>query len=264
MRLVYVLGLLALVGVGALWCGWYGLLKRRLAAALAAVCFLVGGALLLLAVLPTYSFYGPTVTQYPAVGKSVALTFDDGPYPPYTDELLVVLQQNKVKATFFMIAENAEKHPQLVRQIADAGHEVALHALQHRDFLKLNAAEQQHNVAAGKAILERLSGVPVTLLRPPHGFRDWSVMATLRHNGLTAVNWSVIPRDWTNPGVDVIVSRVMEQVHSGAIILLHDGDSPKYQASRQQTVQATQIIIEKLRAAGYNFVTVSELLAKGE
>ena len=89
-------------------------------------------------------------------------------------------------------------------------------------------------------------------------------MATLRHNGLTAVNWSVIPRDWTNPGVDVIVSRVMEQVHPGAIILLHDGDSPKYQASRQQTVQATQIVIDKLRAAGYNFVTISELLDKGE
>lgn len=82
MRLVYVLGLLSLIGVGALWCGWYGLMKRRLAAALAAVCVFGGGALLLLAVLPTYSFYGPTVTQHSAAGKSVASPSTTAPIRP--------------------------------------------------------------------------------------------------------------------------------------------------------------------------------------
>lgn len=81
-------------------------------------------------------------------------------------------------------------------------------------------------------------------------------------NGLTAVNWSVIPRDWTNPGVSVIVDRIMEQLHPGAIILLHDGDSPKYVASREETIQAVSVIIDKLCAEGYNFVTVNELMQK--
>lgn len=263
MRLVYVLGLLAVVAVVVMWGGWYGLLRRRLAAVLTAICVLTGGALLLAAVLPTDNFYGTTVTQNPAAGKIVALTFDDGPYPPYTQELLQVLKRQNVRATFFMVAENAARHPELVRQIAAQGHTVALHAERHRDFLKLTCEEQQADVAEGKAILEKLSGQQISLMRPPHGFRDWSVLATLRANGLTAVNWSVIPRDWTNPGAAVIVDRVLAQVTPGAIILLHDGDSPKYQASRAQTIQATQIIINKLRAAGYNFVTVNELMAKG-
>ena len=99
---------------------WYGQ-AQNCAAMLAAVSILAGGVLLLLAVLPDYSFYGTTVTHNFAAGKNVALTFDDGPYPPYTDELLKILEQRQVKATFFMVAENAEKHPELVAKIAAQG-----------------------------------------------------------------------------------------------------------------------------------------------
>ncbi len=264
MRLIYIIGLLTVICMTALWCGWYGVVRRKVAAMSAAVCILAGGMLLLLAVWPDYSFYGTTVTHNYAAGKNVALTFDDGPYPPYTEELLKILAERQVKATFFMVAEHAEKYPALVAKIAAQGHEIALHALKHRDFLKLSLAEQQSDVAAGKMILEKLSGQKITLMRPPHGFRDWAVIDTLQRNSLTAVNWSVIPRDWTNPGVAVIVDRVMEQMQSGAIVLLHDGDSPKYVASREETVQAVPIIIDKLRAEGYNFVTVNELMQKGE
>lgn len=79
-----------------------------------------------------------------------------------------------------MVAENAEKHPELVAKIAAQGHEIALHALKHRDFLKLSLAEQQKDIAAGKRILEKLSGQKITLMRPPHGFRDWAVIDTLQ------------------------------------------------------------------------------------
>lgn len=264
MRLVYILGLLTVLGLAALWSGWYGLIKRKMAAALAVICILTGGGLLLLAVMPGNSFYGPTVTCQPDAGQVVALTFDDGPYPPYTDELLEVLRERNVQATFFMIGEQAQKYPGLVAQIAGAGHEVALHAWRHRDFLKLTAAEQQQDLTTGKAVLEKLSGQQIRLMRPPHGFRDWSVMSSLQTEGLTAVNWSVIPRDWTEPGAEVIVSRTMEQIAPGAVILLHDGASPRYQASREQTVQAVRLLIDRLRGAGYNFVTVEELLHKGE
>lgn len=98
---------------------WYG--QAQNCRHVGGVSILAGGVLLLLAVLPDYSFYGTTVTHNFAAGKNVALTFDDGPYPPYTDELLKILEQRQVKATFFMVAENAEKHPELVAKIAAAG-----------------------------------------------------------------------------------------------------------------------------------------------
>lgn len=84
-------------------------------------------------------------------------------------------------------------------------------------------------------------------------------MDAIENSGLKAVNWSIIPRDWTNPGVDVITERVLKDVQPGAIVLLHDGDSPKQTASREQTIKATAIIIDKLREEGYTFVTISEL-----
>lgn len=264
MRLIYVLALLSVLVMGVLWSGWYGLIKRKVAVLTSAAGIGIGGVLLLMAVLPTYGFYGPTATHNELAGKTVALTFDDGPYPTYTNEILSILQRNNVKATFFMVGESALLYPEVVAEVAAQGHEVALHAFRHRDFLKLTTTEQQEDVAAGKAILEQISGQQIRLMRPPHGFRDWSVIDTLQKNGLRAVNWSVIPRDWTNPGTDIIVDRVLKQTQPGAIILLHDGDSPKYKASRQQTVQAVQLLIDKLRVQNYAFVTVSELLEKGK
>lgn len=101
MRLIYIIGLLTVIGTGALWCGWYGMVRRRIAAMLAAVSILAGGVLLLLAVLPDYSFYGTTVIHNFAAGKNVALTFDDGPYPPYTDELLKYWSSVRSKRLFY-------------------------------------------------------------------------------------------------------------------------------------------------------------------
>jgi peptidoglycan/xylan/chitin deacetylase (PgdA/CDA1 family) len=99
-------------------------------------------------------------------------------------------------------------------------------------------------------------------MRPPHGFRDWAVMEEASRAGLKVINWSVIPRDWTNPGVQEIADRVCKNVKSGVIVLLHDGDAPSQTASREQTVEATAIIIDELRKQGYNFVTVSQLLER--
>ena len=94
-------------------------------------------------------------------------------------------------------------------------------------------------------------------MRPPHGFKDWSVVHAINDAGLTVVNWSIIPRDWTNPGAQIIADRVCEKAEPGAIVLLHDGDSPKKQASRDQTIEAVGIIIDRLRAEEYEFVTLT-------
>lgn len=220
---------------------------------------MLGGTLLLLAVLPGNSFYGPVLTHVDTKDKVIALTFDDGPYPPYTQQLLAVLQEKQVPATFFLVGENAVKHPKLVQQLKAHGHEIALHANVHQDLLKLDKEQLHANIAEGKAALEKISSTKINYMRPPHGFKDWAVMEAIEASGLQAVNWSIIPRDWTNPGVEVIAERVIKDAKPGAIVLLHDGDSPKQTASRQQTIKAAAIIIDKLRAEGYTFVTISEL-----
>ena len=264
MRLIYVLLVTGILAVGMLWLGKLRVIHKRTAVISACASLVCGGGLLLMAVLPGNSFYGETITsvQVPNGKKLVALTFDDGPYPPYTQKLLTDLEEKQVKATFFMVGNNAVKNPEVVTLVTSKGHEVALHAVEHRDFLKLNEQELVGNILRGKKLLEELTGKPVKYLRPPHGFRDWAVMEVASDAGLKVVNWSVIPRDWTNPGAQEIADRVCKNVTSGAIVLLHDGDAPAQTASREQTVEATALIIDELRKQGYNFVTVSQLLER--
>ena len=264
MRIIYLLILFSLISIAFLWLGKYGVIRKKVAMISAIASLVCGGALLVMAVLPGNSFYGETITSGKVDDgkKVVALTFDDGPYPPFTQNLLAVLEEKQVKATFFIVGNNATKFPEVVRQIAGNGHEVALHAGEHKDFLKLNSLELAGNISCGKKVLEELIGKPVKYMRPPHGFRDWAVMEEASRAGLKVVNWSVIPRDWTNPGAQVIADRVCKDVTPGVIVLLHDGDAPSQTASREQTVEATAIIIDELRKQGYNFVTVSQLLER--
>ncbi len=244
-----------------LWLGKFGVVRKRIALIVACASILCSGGLLALAVLPSNSFYGETITsaQVPQDKKLVALTFDDGPYPPYTQKLLAVLEEKQVRATFFLVGNNVVQFPEVVCMTASKGHEIALHAYEHKDFLKLDGAELAGNIQQGKKVLEDLIGKPVKYIRPPHGFRDWAVMEAVSDAGLKVVNWSVIPRDWTNPGAQEIVDRVCKSVTPGAIVLLHDGDAPSQKASREQTVQATALIVDELRKNGYEFVTVDEL-----
>ena len=190
--------------------------------------------------------------------KWIALTFDDGPYPPYTDRLLDVLKAKRVHATFFLVAEQAQQYPELVRRMTAEGHTVGLHAFRHRDFLKLTEEEKRKDLEQGKNLLRDITGKNPVYWRPPHGFRDFSVMETAAAQNLTVVNWSVIPRDWTGIDSQEIYRRVMDKAEDGAIVLLHDGDSPGYKASRQATVDAVAPLIDSLQEKGYHLVSLEE------
>ena len=190
--------------------------------------------------------------------KWIALTFDDGPYPPYTDRLLDVLKAKRVHATFFLVAEQAQQYPELVQRMKAEGHTVGLHAFRHRDFLKLTEEEKRKDLEQGKKLLRDITGKNPVYWRPPHGFRDFSVMETAAAQNLTVVNWSVIPRDWTGIDSQEIYHRVMDKAEDGSIVLLHDGDSPGYKASRQATVDAVVPLIDSLREKGYHLVSLEE------
>ena len=194
--------------------------------------------------------------------KWIALTFDDGPYPPYTDRLLDVLKAKRIHATFFLVAEQAQQYPELVRRMKAEGHTVGLHAFRHRDFLKLTEEEKRKDLEQGKKLLRDITGKNPVYWRPPHGFRDFSVMETAAAQNLTVVNWSVIPRDWAGIDSQEIFRRVMDKAEDGSMVLLHDGDSPGYKASRQATVDAVTPLIDSLWEKGYHLVSLEEYQEK--
>ena len=267
MRVLCIMGAFYLAALVILWAGRRGNVSRKLAAVVSAVCLLAGSGALAAAVYPWGNSYGITVNRLqdlpgkgvaPATAGYMALTFDDGPYPPYTDRLLDVLKEKKAHATFFLVAEQAQRHPELVKRALAEGHTVGLHAFRHRDFLKLTEEERQKDLALGKKVLHDITGKEPVYWRPPHGFRDFSVMGVAAAEKLTVVNWSVIPRDWTGIGKQEIHNRVMDKAENGSIVLLHDGDSPFYKASRQATVDAAGLLIDSLREKGYHLVSLEE------
>lgn len=216
---------------------------------------------------PSSQLFGDIYTHGPRTEKIVALTFDDGPNDPYTGQILDVLTQEGVHATFFCVGMNAEREPETVRRIAAAGNEIGNHSYAHRKrdtLLDLRYGD----AARTNDILKGITGTVPRLYRAPNGFHTpWSLRAVAAH-GLRAIGWDVESSDWDEPGADTIVSRTVDRVLPGSIILLHDGDNTRLGTDRSQQAAAVRTIIATLKARGYRFVTVSEMLglppAKGD
>ena len=178
-----------------------------------------------------------------AGGKVVYLTFDDGPDPHWTPEVLAVLQAHNAHGTFFMLAEHANEHPDLVDQVRSAGNTIGNHSVSHPQVPKLSPAQLHHQIA---------DGVRSKCFRPPYGATNAAVRAEIRRNGMEQVLWDVDPQDWARPGTSTIVRRALAGAHPGAIILMHDGGG-----NRAQTVAALDQVLTTLSARGYTFATLS-------
>jgi len=262
-RLISMLGLLTVIVLGGLLLDYHHVLRRfRIGMGTAIIGILIGFFLILCAVLPENDFFGQVFSQSVLAPKIVALTFDDGPNPPYTGQILDILQEYHVPATFFLVGQNVDKYPQLVSRIASEGHQIGNHTYHHVDLLKANRKTITEEIDHTNNSIIAITGIPIHVVRPPHGFRDPAIMEIMAEHDLKVVEWSVMSRDWTNPGVDVIVDRTVTKVKNGSIILLHDGDGIAGQSPRNQSVEATRRIIQALQAEGYQFVTVDEILAK--
>ncbi|HEX6541815.1 MAG TPA: polysaccharide deacetylase family protein [Ktedonobacterales bacterium] len=190
--------------------------------------------------------------------RYVALTFDDGPSPDYTATMLTTLERTHTPATFFLVGSNVKRYPALVRREASDGFTLGIHTWDHPYMTKLSPENRQWELAATAQAIHNVLGANYCLpfWRPPFGDYDASVVAQARSLGLSTVTWDVDPRDWSSPGVKTIVDRVLSGVRPGAIILLHDGYS-----SRWQTAQALPLIIRGLKRLGYTPVTLPNLLA---
>lgn len=265
-RLANMLGLLTVIVLIGLTVEYRNMLRRprRMGIGLAMIGISAGVILTLCAVLPENNVFGRVFFQSHTTKKVVALTFDDGPNPPYTEQVLDLLQEYHVPATFFLIGQNVKKYPELVARIAHDGHQIGNHTYHHVDLLKSDRKNIGEEIDRTNKAIAAITGAAPHIVRPPHGFRDPVVMEMMAERGLKVVEWSVMSRDWTNPGVDVIVDRTVGKVQNGSIILLHDGDGIAGKASRMQSVEAARRIIEILSAQGYQFVTVDEILADTE
>lgn len=260
--LATILAVILLVVIGALALDYFRLLRRL--PRLGVVIALLGLATMLVvtvqAVIPTSQFFGEVVVQGESHRKVVALTFDDGPNPPYTDQMLDILKQHNVKATFFMVGSHVDLYPATARRIAMEGHAIGNHTYHHYDLLKLSHERVKEEIELCSKAIERATGVKTDLLRPPHGFRDTVVVEAANDKGMRLIEWSVMARDWKAPDAETIVKRTVKNVHNGAIILLHDGDGNLSSADRGLVTEALPALIVQLKALGYEFVTVPELL----
>ena len=182
----------------------------------------------------------------------VALTFDDGPGPD-TPALLDALRAGGAAATFFLHGRNVAQHPALVRRVRDEGHELGNHALTHEN-LRRHPVKTVREVVATQRLVADAAGVRPRVFRPPYGAGG----AAARLLRLPVIGWDVDPRDWTRPGPDAIVERVLANVRPGSIVLLHDG-----RGYRDETVAAVPRILEGLSMRRLEPVTVSELLSLG-
>ncbi|GED34387.1 polysaccharide deacetylase family protein [Brevibacillus centrosporus] len=200
-------------------------------------------------------FYEP-IHRIHTQKKVVALTFDDGPDAKYTPKILEVLHQNNIRATFFVLGSQVDKHPRVMQWIYKAGHEIGNHGYHHLDLNKLTEHEVYEDIRHGERSILRTTGILAQYYRPPGGVMTHDVMNAVQSSGYDIIHWSVDPRDWSLARTaSVIAKSVKSNVSPGDIILFHDGG-----LNQRQTVAALQELITDLRSQGYRFVTVSQLL----
>ncbi len=206
---------------------------------------------------------GPIYTESrPTRRRVVALTFDDGP-SGFTPKLLAVLERKHVRATFFVIGSQVRDHPEALRRELRDGDIVGDHTWTHADMTLLPAAVQRQQIVLTAEAIRAATGFSPCLWRAPYGAISGRIEGLARSLGLLSIQWDTDPQDFTMPPVAAIVRRVLHGnpanpdpgVHPGAIVLMHDGGG-----DRSHTVAALPTLIDQLRARGYSFVTVPELL----
>ena len=191
--------------------------------------------------------------------RQLALTFDDGPNDPHTLRLLEILAKHDVRATFFLVGRYVQQRPQIVRDLVKAGHVLANHTFTHPNLIFCSALQTRIQLAECSRAIEDAAGLSPKLFRPPFGGRRPSTLRIAREMGLEPVMWSVTGWDWEAKPADYVEGKVTGQVKGGDIILLHDGGHRGMGADRGQTVIATDHLIARYKAAGYEFVTMPEM-----
>jgi len=209
---------------------------------------------------PTGQWYGRTFTGLPRGSRQIALTYDDGPNDPHTLRLLDVLGKHGVTATFFLIGRHVQQRPEIAREVVRAGHVVGNHTFAHPLLIFKSDREIRRQLSECRAVLQDAIGEHSNLFRPPFGGRRPAVLGVARELGMEPVMWNVTGYDWNAPPAALIERKVAKRIRGGDVILLHDGGHKQMGADRAQTVIATDRLIARYKAEGYEFVTVSRMM----
>lgn len=196
--------------------------------------------------------------------KEVVLTFDDGPDPAFTPQILDILNRNQIKGTFFIVGENAMLHPELVKRMHKEGHEIGNHTFTHPDVGSITPFQTKMELNATQRLFQGITGHSMTLFRPPYVANadpssgdKLTPMIQAQKLGYTMVGELIDSNDWKGLSTDEIVNRVLDQLPEGNVILLHDSGG-----DRSNTVKALPILIKELKEHGYTFTTVADLIGK--
>lgn len=200
---------------------------------------------------------GDAVRRVKTDEKIVAITFDDGPVQGFTEKVLDVLNENDVKATFFMIGQRAEKNPNLVKKVYGFGHELGNHSWSHPLMIGHSSCFFRDQIERTDNVLRCAGYKGEIYFRAPYGMKFYGLPKVLEEKHRKNILFDVVSWDFNSPKTRKIVKNVLSSVRPGSIILMHDGCG-----TMERTVDSMQIIIKKLKEQGYRFVTISELLSK--
>ncbi|WP_413175201.1 polysaccharide deacetylase family protein [Anabaena azotica] len=201
-------------------------------------------------------FQGETIkaVTLPSDQKVIALTFDDGPWPKSTAQILDILKKNHIKGTFFVLGQNVKNYPDLTKRIVAEGHSIANHTWHHW-YHQMNPQTAAFEVANTTDIIFKTTGVKTGLFRPPGGIMTNGVAGYARSNKFAIIMWSADSTDYSRPTVPRLINNIFKSAKPGGIVLMHDGGG-----DRTHTVKALPEIINKFRKQGYEFVTIPEML----
>jgi len=182
---------------------------------------------------------------------AIALTIDDGPHPRWTPQVLELLRQNGIRATFSLIGVQAHAYPDLVKRILAEGHDICNHSMTHpQPFNRAAPDTIRRQITDAQSAIVDAGGVPPKLFRAPGG--DWSttVLSIVEDLGMIPIGWDVDPRDWSRPGTSLVTSRLLA-ARPGDILLCHDGGG-----DRAQTIESLRTVLPELKSRGLEFVTL--------
>lgn len=200
-------------------------------------------------------FQGKTIKEVsiPGEQKVIALTFDDGPWPNSTQQILDILKENKIKATFFWVGAALKNHKNIAKTVVNEGHVVANHSWSHR-YGKHSSEAAAKEIESTAQLIEELTGIESPIFRPPGGNMTNGLVDYVLGKNYVNVMWSADSQDWKSSS-GKIIDQVLKDSKSGGIVLMHDGGG-----NRSETVKALPTIIKSLKEQGYTFVTLPELL----
>lgn len=232
--------------------------------ALAVVCFLVWNYYGWPNRYVIPGLFGEGIDKVQTTTKRVALTFDDGPDPRYTTKISQILADAGARATFFILGRHGQQYPELVKQLAQQGHELGNHTWSHRDLRFIRPQTIRDELESTDQLLAQWINPLSAPFRAPFGHSMWMLPQVLKQRQQANILWTVHLNDWEPISPETMMQILKPKFGPGAIILLHDGDGTSQGGDRHNTVAVVQQILKEYIPQEYEFVTVSELLASGK